>query len=49
MRTLVNTAIGIAGVGTVGIAYLQLKQLEEISNSDFFKEAFTILRSHKGW
>lgn len=48
MRTLVNTAIGVALVGTGAIVYVQMKQLEEISNSDFFKEAFKILRSHSG-
>lgn len=48
MRTLVNTAIGVAVVGTGSIVYLQMKQLEEISNSDFFKEAFKLLRSHSG-
>lgn len=48
MKTLVNTAIGIAGVGITGMMYLQVKQLEEISNSAFFIEAFKILRAHKG-
>lgn len=48
MKSLVNTAIGIAGVGVTGMMYLQVKQLEEISNSPFFKEAFKILRSHQG-
>lgn len=49
MRTLVNTAIGVAVAGTASIIYVQMKQLEQISNSDFFKEAFKILRSHSGW
>lgn len=49
MRTLINTAIGVALAGTGAIVYIQMKQLEEISNSDFFKEAFKILRSHSGW
>ncbi|XP_031641109.1 uncharacterized protein LOC116352554 [Contarinia nasturtii] len=47
MKTLVNTALGIAFVGVSGIFYLQMKQLEKISNSSFFKEAFTILRANK--
>lgn len=49
IRTLVNTAIGVAIAGTGAIIYMQMKQLEDISNSDFFKEAFKILRSHSGW
>lgn len=49
MRTLFNTAIGVALAGTGSIVYMQLKQLENISKSDFFKEAFKILRSHNGW
>lgn len=48
MKTLVNTALGVAVVGTGAIMYIQMKQLEEISNSQFFKEAFTILRAHSG-
>lgn len=49
MKTLVNTAIGVAAAGTLSIVYVQMKQLEEISNSEFFKDAFKILRSHSGW
>ncbi|XP_055320885.1 uncharacterized protein LOC129577576 [Sitodiplosis mosellana] len=48
MKTLVNTAIGIAFAGVSGIMYLQLKQLDDIANSDYFKEAFKILRTHHG-
>lgn len=48
MKTLVNTALGVAFVGTGALMYMQTKQLEDISNSDFFKEAFTILRAHDG-
>lgn len=48
MKTLVNTAIGIAFAGVSGIMYLQLRQLDEINNSDYFKEAIKILRSHGG-
>lgn len=48
MKTLVNTAMGIAGIGITGMMYAQVKQLEHISNSAFFKEAFQILRTNKG-
>lgn len=48
MRTLVNTAIGVAFAGVTAIVYVQLKQLDEISNSTYFKEAFKILRGHAG-
>lgn len=48
MKTLVNTALGIAFAGVSGIMYFQLKQLDEISNSDYFKQAFKILRAHQG-
>lgn len=48
MKTLVNTAIGIAFAGVSGIMYFQLKQLDEIANSEFFREAFKILRAHQG-
>lgn len=48
MKTLVNVAMGIAGIGITGMMYAQVKQLEQISNSAFFKEAFQILRTHKG-
>lgn len=48
MKTLVNTAIGVAFAGVTGIMYLQMKQLEKISNSAYFKEAFKVLRAHHG-
>lgn len=48
VKTLFSTAVGVAIVGTGSILYFQLKQLEQISNSEFFREAFKILRSHKG-
>lgn len=48
MKTLVNTAIGVAFAGISGIMYLQLSQLDEISNSEYFKEAFKTLRGHPG-
>lgn len=48
MKTLINTAIGVAVVGISGIFYLQMRQLDQISHSSYFKEAFKILRAHKG-
>lgn len=48
MKTLVNTAIGIGFAGVSGMMYLQLKQLDDIANSDYFREAFKILRAHRG-
>lgn len=48
MKHLFGTAIGIAAVGITGMMYAQVKQLEQISNSEFFREAFKILRSNKG-
>lgn len=48
MKVLINTAIGVSVVGTGAIIYAQLKQMEKISNSDFFREAFKLLRAHPG-
>lgn len=48
MKALVNIALGTAVVGTGAIIYVQLKQMEQISNSEFFREAFKLLRAHPG-
>lgn len=48
MKTLVNTAIGVAVAGITAVMYIQLKQLDDISNSTYFKDAFKILRGHAG-
>lgn len=48
VKTLFRTAVAVAVVGTGAIFYIQLRQLEQISNSEFFREAFKLLRSHKG-
>lgn len=48
MKTLVNTAVGTAVVGIGAILYVQLKRMEQIANSDFFREAFKLLRAHPG-
>lgn len=48
MRSLVNTAIGIAFGGISCGMYLYYKQLETMNDSECFKEAVTILRRHGG-
>lgn len=48
MKTLVNTAFGVAVVGVGATIYLQLRRLDEINNSQFFKDAFNMLKTHNG-
>lgn len=48
IKVLVNTAIGVAVVGTGAVLYIQLRQMEEISKSTYFQEAFKLLRAHPG-
>lgn len=48
MNTLRRTALGIPVVGMGCIIYAQLRQMQQISDSAFFREAFEILRAHKG-
>lgn len=48
VQTLFKTALGVTVAGVGSVIYMQLKRLEEISESEFFKETFKILRAHKG-
>lgn len=48
MSALVKTAITVSVVGTGGIIYAQLRQMEKMANSPFFKEAFKLVRAHPG-
>lgn len=48
MKTLVNTAISVAVVGVGAVIYMQLRRLDQINDSQFFKDAFNILKTHNG-
>lgn len=48
MKVLFNIAVGTAVVGTGAMIYVQLKQMEQVSSSDYFREAFKLLRAHPG-
>lgn len=48
MNTLRRIALGIPVVGMGCIIYAQLRRMQQISDSEFFREAFDILRAHEG-
>lgn len=48
VETILRSGLGITVAGIGGILYFHLKQLEEISKADFVKEAFKIVRTHRG-
>lgn len=48
MDTIFKSVLYTSVVAVGGGLYLQLKRLEEISNSELFKEAFKIIRRNPG-
>lgn len=48
LDTLFKSVLYTSVVAIGGGIYMQIKRLEEISNSDLFKEAFKIIRRHPG-
>lgn len=48
MGRLVNVALYTAVGGITGILYLTQSKVNEVSQSEYFKEAFKVLRAHEG-
>lgn len=48
METLLKATLAVAVCSIGGISYVSMSQLNRIAESDYVKEAFKLVRSHRG-